>query len=81
MTKLLSLYGCVPPVYVRPADRALLYHDEDLSSFGPDVFNVDLEAYPLTAFAGTQAEGSIDQLISQRVAAYVSGICEYEWRC
>eukprot|EP00952_Eustigmatos_sp_NYUAD-ZCMA_P003578 15612-Eustigmatos_ZCMA.PRE.1 len=36
----------------RPRDRFLLYHEDELSSFGPDVFNVDLDKYPLGADAG-----------------------------
>lgn len=36
----------------RPEDRLLLYHDEEAKSFGPDVFDLDLDKFPMMAFAG-----------------------------
>ena len=37
----------------RPDERFLIYHDPDYQAFGADAFDVDLDKYPMAAYAGT----------------------------
>lgn len=36
----------------RPEDQVLLYHETEYDTYQADVFNVDLDKYPLLAYAG-----------------------------